>query len=382
MLMIEVAFWICLSLIAYAYAGYPLTVWVAARLFGGLPTRPRLDAAEFPFVSILIAAHNEEAVIAERLRNALAVDYPADRLEVVVASDGSTDRTTEIVGACVDPRVRLLHSPLRRGKARVLNAALKALRGEIVLLTDANTFIESNALRQIVPWFADSATGVVCGRLVLTDGASGANSDGLYWRYETFMKECEGRLGALLGANGAIYAIRRSEFSGINGGTIVDDLVIPLVMHLRTGCRIVYDPSAVAREETAPSLTTEFRRRARIGAGGFHSLSLVGGIALPRHGWLAFSFISHKLLRWLCPFWMLGALATNAMLADDPFYRLLLAVQLLGYGLSALGWHHRTHGWRVVRLSTMFTTMNAALLVGFWMWASGTQTGIWQRTAR
>ncbi len=333
-------------------------------------------------MSILIAAHNEEAVIAERLRNALAVDYPADRLEVVVASDGCTDRTTAIVGACSDPRVRLLHSPLRRGKARVLNAALKALRGEIVLLTDANTFIESNALRQIVPWFADSATGVVCGRLVLTDGASGANSDGLYWRYETFMKECEGRLGALLGANGAIYAIRRSEFSGINGGTIVDDLVIPLVMHLRTGCRIVYDPSAVAREETAPSLTTEFRRRARIGAGGFHSLSLVGGIARPRHGWLAFSFISHKLLRWLCPFWMLGALATNAMLADDPFYRLLLAAQLLGYGLSALGWHHRTHGWRVVRLSTMFTTMNAALLVGFWMWASGTQTGVWQRTAR
>ena len=264
----------------------------------------------------------------------------------------------------------------------MLNAALKALRGEIVLLTDANTFIESNALKQIVPWFADSATGVVCGRLVLTDGASGANSDGLYWRYETFMKECEGRLGALLGANGAIYAIRRSEFSGINGGTIVDDLVIPLVMHLRTGCRIVYDPSAVAREETAPSLTTEFRRRARIGAGGFHSLSLVGGIARPRHGWLAFSFISHKLLRWLCPFWMLGALAANAMLADDPFYRLLLAAQLLGYGLSALGWHHRTHGWRVVRLSTMFTTMNAALLVGFWMWASGTQTGVWQRTAR
>ena len=153
-------------------------------------------------------------------------------------------------------------------------------------------------------------------------------------------------------------------------------------MHLRTGCRIVYDPSAVAREETAPSLTTEFRRRARIGAGGFHSLSLVGGIARPRHGWLAFSFISHKLLRWLCPFWMLGALATSAMLAGDPFYRLLLAAQLLGYGLSALGWHHRTHGWRVVRLSTMFTTMNAALLVGFWMWASGTQTGVWQRTAR
>ena len=195
MLIIEASFWICLSLIVYAYAGYPLTVWVAARLFGGLPTRPWLDAAEFPFVSILIAAHNEEAVIAERLRNALAVDYPADRLEVVVASDGSTDRTTEIVSACSDPRVRLLHSPLRRGKARVLNAALKAVRGDIVLLTDANTFIESNALRQIVPWFADSATGVVCGRLVLTDGASGANSDGLYWRYETFMKECEGRLG-------------------------------------------------------------------------------------------------------------------------------------------------------------------------------------------
>src|SRR5262249_38664493 len=158
------------------------------------------------------------------------------------------------------------------GKAATLNAAFAELAGDIVLLSDANTFTDATAARNIVRWFADPRVGVVCGRLVLTDPATGGNADSLYWRYETFLKECEGRLGALPGATGGIYAFRRGLYAPIPDDTIVDDFVIPLAAKLRTGCAIVYDRDAVAREETAPDVRAEFRRRSRIGAGGFQSI--------------------------------------------------------------------------------------------------------------
>jgi cellulose synthase/poly-beta-1,6-N-acetylglucosamine synthase-like glycosyltransferase len=383
MIVVEVAFWLCVALIVYSYAGYPVLVWCLSRLFGRVPASRQLADSELPSVSLLIAAHNEEKVIARRIANALALDYPPERLEIVIASDGSSDTTARIVSSVADRRIRLLQSPIRRGKASVLNAAFRAVRGDIVLLSDANTFTDRDAVRHIVRWFADSRVGIVCGRLVLTDPATGRNVDSLYWRYETFLKRCEGRLGALLGANGAIYAVRRSIFTGIRNDTIVDDLVIPLITRLRSGCSIVYDHTAVAYEETPHDLGAEFNRRSRIGAGGFQSIVRLGSLLVLRHGWVALSFFSHKVLRWLCPFLMIGALVTNLVLADEPFYRQMLMLQLAGYGLSVLGLATGTMAsFRVLRLATMFTTMNAALLVGFWRWASGGQRGVWQRTAR
>jgi len=383
MTMVEIAFWLCVALIAYSYVGYPVVIWALSRIFGTAPASRPLPDDELPMVSLLIAAHNEEDIIAQRIANALELDYPPDRLEIVIASDGSSDSTPRIVSSMADPRIRLLASPIRRGKAAVLNAAFRAVRGDIVLLSDANTFTDRNAVRRIVRWFADPRVGVVCGRLVLTDPATGRNVDSLYWRYETFLKRCEGRLGALLGANGAIYAIRRSLYTGIRSDTIVDDLVIPLITKVRSGCSIVYDHDAVACEETPHDFGDEFNRRSRIGAGGFQSMVRLGWLLMHGHGWVAFSFISHKVLRWLCPFLMIGALATNIALAGEAFYRQTLMLQLAGYGLSLLGLATGSMAsFKVLRLATMFTTMNAALLVGFWRWASGGQRGVWQRTAR
>ncbi len=305
---IEIMFWVCVALIVYAYAIYPIVVWGLSRLFGRLATSPALAEDDLPSVSLLIAAYNEEQVIAPRIENALALDYPADRLEVVIASDGSNDATARIVSAFEDRRIRLLQSPLRRGKATVLNAAFRHVRGDIVLLSDANTFTDRSALRHIVRWFENPRVGIVCGHLVLTDPATGRNVDGLYWRYETFLKTCEGRLGALLGANGAIYAIRRSSFAGIWNDTIVDDFVIPLVTRLRSGCEIVYDDHAIAYEETPHDFSTEFSRRSRIGAGGFQSIIRLRGLLNPGQGWTAFTFFSHKVLRWLCPFLLIARL--------------------------------------------------------------------------
>jgi hypothetical protein len=222
--------------------------------------------------------------------------------------------------------------------------------------------------------------------LVLTDPNTGTNVDGLYWRYETFLKGCEGRLGALLGSNGAVYAIRKGLFDGIPPGTVLDDFVIPLLARMRSGKRIVYDPEARADEETPEGIGQEFKRRARLGAGGYQCVGLLRDLLHPRYGWTAFTFWSHKVLRWACPFLLLAALATNVVLAavGGPQYAALLAGQFLFYALAVLGTRlpARPKVCKVVRLTTMFASMNAALLVGFVRWARGSQRAAWERTAR
>lgn len=381
---VEILFWACLALVAYTYPGYPVVIRCLAGLFGRRAAPAELPTAELPRVSLLIAAHNEESCIAARIENALAMDYPADRLEIAVATDGCSDRTAEVVRGFAGRGVRLLEYPNRRGKSSVLNDSIPQLTGQVVILSDANTFTEPGAARRLARWFRDPRVGAVCGRLVLTDPVTGSNADSLYWKYETFLKKCESRLGALLGANGGIYAVRRSCFSPIPPDTIVDDFVLPLQAKLRTGCRIEYDPDAVAHEETPPDVRAEFRRRARIGAGGFQSVGRLWPLLHPAHGWVAFTFLSHKILRWACPFLLLGMLATSAMLAEEPLYLGLFLAQLAFYATSALVPLLPTTArlLKPLRLTTMFTGMNVALLLGFWRWAVGTQQGIWQRTVR
>jgi glycosyltransferase involved in cell wall biosynthesis len=381
---VSVLFWVSVGVVAYAYLGYPIVAWAMAAVFGRRREAPGECNEEAVFVSVLIIAHNEEDVIAARVENALALEYGADRYEIIVASDGSTDRTASIAGRTGDPRVRVLDSAIQRGKAAVLNEIIPELRGDIVVLSDANTFLESNALRRFVPWFCDAAVGVVVGRLVLTDPARGKNVDSLYWRYETFLKQMDARLNALLGANGGVYALRRSLFVPLPDDTLVDDFVLPLLIRLRTGRDIVYDPAIVAHEETSANLRCEFRRRSRIGAGGFQSLKLLWRLLSPTRGWIAFTFASHKVLRWVCPFLLLGALVGNALLLDHGVYRLAFSAQAVFYLAAAVGAILPGSGpaVRMLRLTSLFTSMNVALLTGFWQWAVGIRGGTWNRTAR
>jgi cellulose synthase/poly-beta-1,6-N-acetylglucosamine synthase-like glycosyltransferase len=370
--------------VAYSYVIYPAILWSAACIFGRSPVPPTAKPSPRPRVSLLIAAHNEEDVIAEKLENALATDDPGGQLEIVIASDGSTDRTAEIVRTFAPRGVRLLDNRERRGKSAVLNATLPTLTGDIVVLSDANTLFDEAAIGRLVRWFADPHVGVVCGRLVLIDPDTGHNVDSLYWRYETFLKINEARLGALLGANGAIYAIRRSLYVPMPDNTIVDDFVIPLLARLRHGIRIVYDAEAIAFEETPAQIRSEFRRRARIGTGGYQSLVLLWPLLDPRHGWTAFAFFSHKVLRWITPFLLVAAFTANLLLLDLPFYQATMAAQVAFYLLSFAGMqiHGNQQPLRLLRLASMFTSMNAALMVGFWRWLLMPQQGTWQRTAR
>ena len=379
-----ILFWTCLALAAYAYAGYPFVIWLLARYFAKPSTQESGHATELPSATMLIAAYNEEAVIRQRVENALAVDYPSDRFQIVIASDGSSDATGQIVRRFDNPQVKLLDYPQRRGKASVLNSAMKEIDSEIVLLSDANTEIDPAAARKLIRHFGDSSVGAVCGRLVLVDPKTGRNADGMYWKYETFLKRCEGKLGGLLGANGAIYALRRDVFRPIPPNTIVDDFVIPLLAHLRTGYRIVYEYEAIAHEETAKSVGDEFHRRARIGAGGFQSIGMLWQLLIPTHGWLTFTFLSHKILRWLCPFLLGGMFLCSAWLWRLPLYRFLLIAQVLFYLLSVIPVlvPQRVRVPKPLRLATMFSSMNAALFAGFLRWSIGAQSGIWNRTNR
>lgn len=377
-------FWVCLSSVLFAYLVYPALIFVLSRIVGRAPARPTQADESLPTISLLIAAHNEEADIEARILNALALDYPAGKLEIVIASDGSTDATNDIVRRYADRGVRLIAYSLNQGKATVLDKSVPRLTGEIVLLSDANTHMKADAARLLAAWFADPEVGVVCGRLVLTDPHTGGNVDGMYWKYETFLKKCESRLGALLGSNGAIYAIRKNLFPRVRPSTIIDDFVIPLEAKRRSGCRIVYDSDAVANEETAPTMRAEFRRRVRIGAGGFQSIGLLWPLLSPTNGWVALTFFCHKVLRWACPFFLLGMLVTNALLLGDPLYNLLMVGQIAFY-LLALAGHwlpSRPKCLRVLRLPTMFVSMNAALFLGFFRWAFGRQKGTWKRTDR
>jgi cellulose synthase/poly-beta-1,6-N-acetylglucosamine synthase-like glycosyltransferase len=384
-----------LCIVGYAYAGYPALVYVCSRLFGRKPQRPLVPAEQLPSVTLLIAAYNEARDIRERILNALQLEYPRGKLEIIIASDGSSDETAKIAREYASKGVRVIEFPVRRGKSSVLNDVIPHCRGEVIMFSDANTSTEPDSVRNLAAWFSDPEVGVVCGKLILVDPIKGRNVDSLYWKYETFLKTCEARLGALLGSNGGIYALRKVVYQEIPGDTIVDDFVIPLLARERTGCKIVYDVEAVAYEETPSSIASEFQRRARIGAGGFQAITLLSGLLNPKHGWLSFAFFNHKVLRWFSPlflgFALFGNLLWIAMCMPHvgnvfhlPWAALFLMCQVAFYASSLLSGMLPTKPklFKIFRLSAMFTSMNAALAVGFWRWYRGKQNCAWKRTLR
>ncbi len=257
-MIVKVAFWVSLGALAWTHAGYPVAAAAAARI----RRRPVRTDDSVPSVSVIVAAYDEETVIERRLENLLSLDYPADRLEIVVASDASDDRTDELVEAVAarEPRVRLLRCP-RGGKVAAQDRAVRETAGELVAFSDANALWAPDALARLVRSFADPEVAYVCGRLALTD-AEGSNREGVYWRFETWLREQESALGSITGGNGAIYAVRRSDYVEVDP-RFGHDLSLPYLM-VQRGRRAVYDPTAVAFEKPTPELETEYRRKVRM----------------------------------------------------------------------------------------------------------------------
>jgi poly-beta-1,6-N-acetyl-D-glucosamine synthase len=352
----EWVFWIAVWVPLYAFLGYPL-VLLALRL--GIHREVR-KLPICPFVSLLIPAYNEARSIARKIENSLALDYPPDRIEIVVVSDGSSDRTVEMARSVAG--VRVLALPRNRGKMAALNAAVPGLRGEIIVFSDASAILAPDAVRRLVENFADETVGAASGRysVVKPNEVNIGASEDLYWKYEAFLKVQESRLSSPLGAHGHLHAIRRELYPFPPAETINDDYVIPLAV-LERGFRAVHDPSAVVFEEAREM--TGFGRRIRIVAGNLQQLRHLGQFLWPFQPLPLFFFLSHKVVRLLVPFAMVAALAANLCLTGREPYRGLLGAQLTFYALAGLGLTGRLRP-KALRLPFYFCMVNSAAFFG------------------
>ena len=367
-----------IGLLGYVYVGYPALMWLRslARM------RPVRKGPDLPTVSVVIAAHNEAPVIAEKLENSLRQDYPADRLEVVVVSDGSTDGTTEVVRQCPDPRVRLRVQPERRGKITAVIDGVALARHDVVVLTDANAFLAPNAIRSLVANFTDPDVGAVSGDVVLTgDRAALGTSEDLYYGYERWLQRIESDVWTMVGVDGALYAIRRSGFRPPPADTILDDMAIPLAF-VEAGQRVVFEPAARAAEGGSLSAWEEFGRKSRVVAGAVQFLSRV-------HGWrrlpvqFTFSLISHKVLRWMTPLFLLSLLLSSLLLFEHPLIGLTaFLVQAGFYAIGLLGCHAALRRLPGVGLVHYFCLVQSGAAVGLVRGLMGRQSVRWQRVAR
>lgn len=371
-------FWLSVVALLYSYFIFPLIL----RIFVTPKPVSRVLPENLPSVDIIIAAYNEEACIKARIENALSQDY-AGELQILVASDGSQDSTGQIIDSFEDIRVKAFNFEVNRGKISVLNDLVAKSTADLLVFTDANTDFNSDAVTILVESFSGNV-GAVSGELILETEDGNQNLDGLYWRYEQFLKKCESELGSLLGANGAIYALKRELYLPLPTDTIVDDFCI--VMNVKKqGFDVLYNDQAIAKEEVAPSLEDEVGRRIRIGVGNYKAFFANLWALSPSQGLLSWCFWSHKVLRWFAPHLLLLALISNAMLLDVGFFRLTFIAQVLFY---AIAWHgqkkiHKGQKVRgIVAIVSFFVSMNVALGQGFVRFCKGHKSGGWKRTAR
>jgi cellulose synthase/poly-beta-1,6-N-acetylglucosamine synthase-like glycosyltransferase len=380
--MIALAFWLALAVIAYTYVGYPLLVLARAR-FRPRPIQVAAGATDQPSVTVVLAAHNEAAMIAARLDNLLALDYPVGRIDTIVASDGSTDETVEIARGYADRGVRILDLG-RVGKADALNTAVGAAGGEIVVFTDANTMFEPGAVRALVRPFADPDVGGAAGDqryLPPSRTADSGAGERSYWDFERRVKHAESLAGSTIAATGAIYAIRRELFQPVITG-VTDDFITSTAV-VAQGRRLVFAPDAVAWEPVAASNTTEYGRKVRIMTRGLRGVAARRALLDPRRtGFYAVQLASHKILRRLMAVPLLVVAVTSILLAgSSPFYLLLavggVALTALGaIGLAAPG--TRLGRTRVVALPAFFLLVNIASLNALWNLISGRRIERWE----
>jgi cellulose synthase/poly-beta-1,6-N-acetylglucosamine synthase-like glycosyltransferase len=379
---VEVLFWVAIAIVVYAYAGYAACVRVMAWL---RPRPPRAGKVQ-PSVSLIVPAYNEGSYLAVKLENSLALDYPADRLEILVISSGSSDATEQIAEGYSSRGVRTLIQETRSGKEAAMQEAARHARGEILIFTDANALLNREAVGLMVRWFADPEVGCVSGekRVLPVHGESAGAGEGAYWRYESALKRLDSIVGSTMGAPGELCAIRASLMTARERDNIIEDFVLSMRV-VEAGYRIVHEPGATAVEEASERFEDVFERRARIAAGGFQSIWRLRSLLDPRHGLVWWQYVSHRVLRWgvvpvLLP---LLVLANWTLSPAQPIYTVMLVAQFAFYGAAVTGWWLRRTPMGQRRLLSMpffFFAANAAVLVGGMRLVTGRQTVLWKRT--
>jgi cellulose synthase/poly-beta-1,6-N-acetylglucosamine synthase-like glycosyltransferase len=393
MLALKMLFWACLLLVFYTYFGYGIILYILIRLKRLFKRKPQKTALpndeELPTITLMICAYNEEDVVAEKMENTLAIDYPRNKFRIMWVTDGSNDRTNELLKAY--PEVDIVFSPERRGKSAALKHGLRELQTRYVAFTDANTMINSGALREIVRLFMDPTIGCVSGEKRVTakkEGEMAAEGEGLYWRYESILKKWDSELYSTMGAAGELYAIDPTLVREVPDEALLDDFMMSMYV-IKDGKRIAYAPDAYAQEYGSANIHEESKRKRRIAAGGLQSIWWLRSMLNPfRQPIVTFQYVSHRVLRWsLTPVAMVLLLIINialVVMGSHQIYTIMLILQAIFYLIAFAGWlqNHYGHKNKLLYAAYYFVFMNLNVFRGMAYLKSHGKNGTWEKAKR
>lgn len=389
----EFLFWLSVFIIFYTYIGYGILLYGFVALKRLVKKRPKIcrqaDDHKLPTCTVIVAAYNEASIIREKIQNTLVLAYPQTKIRYLFVTDGSTDGTPEIVGEF--PDIRLLHQQDRSGKIAAVHRAMQEVSTEVVVFTDANTFLNPEALVEICKHYADENIGVVAGeKRVYAGSKADASSagEGFYWKYESTLKKWDSELHTVVGTAGELFSIRTNLYEPVPTDTVLDDFMISVQIAAK-GFKVIYEPSAYATELASENVEEELKRKIRIAAGGIQSIIRLKKLLNPFHTpWLSFQYISHRVLRWtLAPVLLPAVFFINGVLLfrdHAGIYTFLFGAQVVFYGLSYIGWllERRRLKVKVAFIPFYFCLMNYAVLMGMVRYLKGRQSVVWERSTR
>lgn len=383
-----IIFCVGIAIVLYTYIGYGVLLFIISKIKGPAKVSASKPDDELPRVTLLIAAYNEEQFVEEKIKNCLELDYPAGKLDVYFVTDGSTDRTPELVSR--HPEIKLFHENGRKGKIHAVNRVMKFVDTPITIFCDANTYLNSGAIRNIVRHYNDPRVGGVAGEKRIfkkeSDNASGSG-EGIYWKYESFLKRKDAEIYSIVGAAGELFSLRTELFEAPDTNMIIEDFYLSMRITAK-GYRFAYEPEAYATETASASVAEEWKRKVRIAAGGFQAMGKLLYLLNPlRYGILSFQYVSHRVLRWtLAPVSLLLIFISNLYLAFTAgvIFQLILVAQIGFYGLAYLGFllRNRTISIKGFFVPYYFVVMNAAVFAGFLRHLRGKQSVVWERAQR
>jgi cellulose synthase/poly-beta-1,6-N-acetylglucosamine synthase-like glycosyltransferase len=391
MLWIKVLLGLGIAITFYSYIGYGFVLWVWLKVrkwLGRSGTQP-VSTAFTPPVTLIVAAYNEEEFIRQKIQNTLELDYPKEALHLIFITDGSTDKTPALVNQF--PEIQLLHSTARQGKVAAMHRAMSFVKTPYVIFSDANTLLNKESIRNMVKHYQNKSVGGVAGEKKVMQAAGEAAAgagEGLYWKYESFLKKLDWQFYTVVGAAGELFSIRTELYEYPGDNILLDDFIISLRV-CQKGYRVAYEANAFALETASSSMREEQKRKIRISAGGFQSMYLLRSLLnIFKYPTLSFQYISHRVLRWtLCPLFLPLILICNVSLVaagSSPVYTFLLAAQVLFYGLALAGWLLSLQNKKVSFLYApyYFVFINVSLYLGFIRFLKGKQTVLWEKAAR
>jgi len=372
----KILFWFSLITIIYVYLLYPVLVYIMSFLY----KKPLGGKYSYPYLSILLAAHNEEKNMERKIKSLLEIDYPQERFEILIGSDGSTDKTNEITTKLMNEKIKFFSQQKRQGKPGILNLLAEKANGEILVFTDARQRLDKNALKELVKHFSDQKIGSVSAELIYENedhNNKTGSGVGLYWKYEKFIRKSEARMGSMLGATGALYAIRRELFPKLPQDLILDDIYIPMKI-VERGFRAIMDPKAKVYDRVFLNPKGEFLRKTRTLAGNFQLVYYLGHLFNPLKGKISWQFFSHKFLRVVVSFLLILLFVSNILILGSTFYQVIFILQAAFYLMALLGFLFKRK-IRIFDVPYMFCVMNSASLVGLYKLLSRKQNAIWQK---